>query len=163
MSLCPGTPGSRRRGCLAGRKAVGTRPGPGVVPGAPPVPPALQCSDASRRPLQRPPALQACGQGREGEGKEGKLPARKRSAGWPESSLTLRAGPGLGHTGRDKPGVLTPRLGLLIPGDGMLDIWARRVEASQAQLGRKGHVPGWGCWRRGGEAERCLAPAAQGD
>lgn len=150
----PGLPG--------GKEGSGHTARTQVVPGGPPVPPALQCSDASRRPLQRPPALQACGRGREGEGKEGKLPARKRSAGWPESSLTLRAGHGLGHTGRDKPGVLIPRLGLLLPGDGMLDIWAGRVEASQAQLGRKGHVPGWGCWRRGGEAERCLAPGARG-
>lgn len=150
----PGLPG--------GKEGSGHTARTQVVPGGPPVPPALQCSDTSRRPLQHPPALQACGRGREGEGKEGKLPARKRSAGWPESSLTLRAGHGLGHTGRDKPGVLIPRLGLLLPGDGMLDIWAGRVEASQAQLGRKGHVPGWGCWRRGGEAERCLAPGARG-
>lgn len=28
LCLCPGTPGSRRQGCLVGRRAVGTRPGP---------------------------------------------------------------------------------------------------------------------------------------
>lgn len=70
------------------------------------------------------------------------MPAGKRSACWPESSLTPRAGTDLGHTGRDKPGVLTPSPGLLLPGDQMLDIQAGRVDGSQTQLG-EGRTRPW--------------------
>lgn len=149
---------ARTRGCPAG---VGV----GGHPSHRPFREALAaraCSDvclplALQRPSAWPCTTVACG------GREGRRPARKRSVGWPESSLTPRAGPGLSHTGRDKPGVLTSRPGLWFPGDGMLDIRAGRVEKSQAQLGRKGHVPGWSCWRRGGEAERCLARGVPGE
>lgn len=47
----------------------------------------------------------------------GRPPARKRSAGWPESSLAPRWGTSLGHSGCDKPGVLPPSPGLLLPRD----------------------------------------------
>lgn len=135
----------------AGQWAGGQDPGLSGE-GGPPIPlpvreaPAARTrSDASRPPAPAWPCTTVAG----GQG-EGTLPARKRSAGWPASSFTPRAGPGFGHTGRDQPGVLTVRPGLLLLGDRMLDIQAGSMEESPAQLGREGHVPRWG-WRGGAE------------
>lgn len=91
--VCPGTPTSLRQGCQErGAARVWGCPGGPWLPG---------------HTLTSP-----CPLGPEWPGKggsEGGLPARKRSAGWPQASLTPRAGPRLSCTGRDKPGVLTPR------------------------------------------------------
>lgn len=137
-----------------GQRAGGQDPGLSGE-GGPPIPlpvreaPAARTHSDASRPCPPAPAW-PCTTVAGGRG-EGRLPARKRSAGWPASSLTPRAGPGLGHTGCDQPGVLTIRPGLLLPGDGMLDVQAGSVEESPAQLGREGHVPrwGWGEGRRG--------------
>lgn len=136
----PGLPGGKEGGGQPAR----TRGRAGAHPSRQPFREALAartCSDAS--------CLRGCGWG-EG-GVAGGQPGRGQQAGLSPAWLRGR-GTSLGHTGRDKPGVLTPSPGPLLSGDRMLDIQAGRVDGARPSWGREGHVPGWGC--RGGEGGR---------
>lgn len=119
---------------------MGGRPGPGVVQG--PTRPA----SPSGRPWLPGPALThlACAAvAGGGEGVAGGQPGRGQQAG-PSPAWLRGRGTSLGHTGRDRPGVLTPSPGLLLPRDRMLDVQAGRVDRARSSWGRKGHVPGVG-------------------
>lgn len=128
--VCPGTSMSLCQGCQKrGAARREGQPGSGGVWGARLAHRRLREALAAGTCSDRPCCALRCPLGPEWPGKGGRkggLPARKRSAGWPQASLTPRAGPGLSRTGRDKPGVLTPRPWRLFPGDGC---WLCRQEA----------------------------------
>lgn len=132
----PGLPGGRE-GCGQEARTGGRL---GAHPSRRPSREALAArarSDASR--LRPPvPARPCVAVAREGRGRE---------AGLSPASPWGR-GNGLGHRGRDKPGVLTPSPGPLLPRDRMLAAQAGRADGSQTQLGEGRTRPwvglGWG-------------------